>query len=119
MESLLLSTSGSNRQVCLYAVSDGVPLYFKHNELLQTDGYRLLWWGVPDSVTEREAAEWVAPCQRSSAQYRNYASTPPDPCLPTALASFWSAVEHMSHTLEYAAGTAPHEILIGEIPACY
>lgn len=117
MESLLLSTSGSDRRVYLYAVSDGVPLYFKHNELLQNDGYRLLWWGIPDSVTEQEAANWVDICQPSPAQYRNYAPTTPDPCLPTALASFWSAIEHMCYKLEYAAGSTPREILIGEIPA--
>lgn len=115
MESLLLSTSGSNRKVYLYAVSDGVPLYFKHNELLQTTGYQLLWWGVPDSVTEQEAAQWVARCQPRPTQFINYAQTPSDLCLPTALASFWSAVGHMGYTLEYAAGSAPREVLIGEI----
>ncbi|MBC6697229.1 hypothetical protein [Hymenobacter sp. BT190] len=115
MESLLLSTSGPDRQVYLYAVSDGVPLYFKHNELLQTEGYRLLWWGVPESVTEQEASQWVASCQPAPTQYVNYEHT--GPCLPTALESFWSAVAHMCHKLEYAAGTMPREVLIGEIPA--
>jgi hypothetical protein len=117
MESLLLSTSGSDRRVYLYAVSDGIPLYFKHNELLQTDGYRLLWWGVPDSVTEQEAAEWVACCQPAPAKYLNYGHATPDPCLPTALESFWSAVAYMCQKLEYADGTTPREVLIGEITA--
>ncbi|WBA40758.1 hypothetical protein [Hymenobacter canadensis] len=115
MESLLLSTSGSARRVYLYALSDGIPLYFKHNELLQTDGYRLLWWGMPNNVTEQEAAEWVAPCQPAPAQYHNYEQTNPDLCLPTALDSFRSAVAQMCRKLEYAIGTAPGEVLIGEI----
>lgn len=115
MESLLLSTSGSDRRVYLYAVSDGVPLYFKHNELLQTDGYRLLWWGVPDSVTEQEASQWVACCLPAPAQYLNYEQTTPTPCLPTALESFWSAIAHMGQKLEYDAGTTPREVLIGEV----
>ncbi|WBO83713.1 hypothetical protein [Hymenobacter yonginensis] len=115
MESLLLSTSGSNRRVFLYAVSDGIPLFFKHNELLQTDGYRLLWWGGPDSVTEKEASQWVTRCEPAPNQYFNYAPAATDPCLPTALESFWSAVGHICQKLEYATGTAPHEVLIGEI----
>lgn len=115
MESLLLSTCGPNRQVFLYAVSDGVPLFFKHNELLQTDGYRLLWWGGPDSVTEQEASQWVTRCKPAPDQYINYAPAADGPCLPTALESFRSAVGYIGQMLEYANGTAPHEVLIGEI----
>jgi hypothetical protein len=117
MESLFLSTAGQGRRVYLYAVAEGIPLYFKHNELLQTSGYRLLWRGVPGSITEQQAAQWVARCQPTPALYHNYHQTSPAAGTTTALESFQSAVRQMGLALEYAANTAPHEVLIGEIPA--
>lgn len=114
MESLLLSTSGQGRRVYLCAVSDGVPLFFKHSELLQTPGYRLLWWGVPGSITENEAAQWVARSAPVPTLYHNYRQDLPPECVATAVESFQSAVQLMSQALEYAPGKTPREVLIGE-----
>ena len=36
---------------------------------------------------------------------------------PRTLESFQSAVRQMGLALEYAANTAPHEVLVGEMPA--
>jgi|GEM_PF-6576263 len=118
MECLFLSPAPEGRRVCLYAVPDGVPLYFKHSELMQDPGYQLLWRGNPESVTEEEAAAWVARPRADQSVYFDYRQPDqPSGSLLTARESFQSAVEQLGHELEYAPGTRPREVLVGEIPA--
>ncbi|HLK98678.1 MAG TPA: hypothetical protein VK364_12985 [Hymenobacter sp.] len=117
MECLFLSPAPEGRRVCLYAVPDGVPLYFKHSELMQDPGYQLLWRGNPESVTEEEAAAWVARPHTDESVYLNYRQPGVSSNFQTARESFQSAVEQLGHELEYAPGTAPREVLVGEIAA--
>lgn len=119
MESLFLSPAPQGRRVYLYAVPDGVPLYFKHNELTPQPGYRTLWRGNPATILEKEAAQLTAQLDSGpTTTYRNYH-------LPlnkskegfiTAKESFQSAVEQLAQQLEYAEGTYPTEVLVGEVP---
>lgn len=119
MESLFLSPAPQGRRVYLYAVPDGVPLYFKHNELAPQPGYRTLWRGNPNSIQEQEAAQLAAQLDSGSeVTYRNY-HFPPNATVEgfaTAKESFQSAVERLAQQLEYADGTYPTEVLVGEIP---
>ncbi|HEX8428390.1 hypothetical protein [Hymenobacter sp.] len=118
MESLFLSPTPQGRRVYLYAVPDGIPLYFKHNELAQEPGYQPLWRGSPTSISEHEATTLVAQLTMPHAGYRNY-HHPAESMLgfPTAKESFQSAVERLGQQLEYAPGTCPSEVLVGELPA--
>ena len=118
MESLFLCPTPQGCRVYLYAVPDGVPLYFKHNELLKEPGYRPLWRGNPASIPEHEAAGVVAQLETPQVTYRNY-HNPIDlrEGFPTAKESFQSAVERLGQQLEYAPGTYPAEVLVGEMPA--
>jgi hypothetical protein len=119
MESLFLCPTPQGGRVYLYAVPDGVPLYFKQNELTQEPGYRPLWRGNPSSISEHEAAELVAQLEiPATIAYRNYHSTAEATVgFPTAKESFQSAVDRISQQLEYAPGTYPAEVLVGEMPA--
>ncbi|UOG74575.1 hypothetical protein MTX78_20965 [Hymenobacter tibetensis] len=118
MESLFLSPAPQGRRVCLYAVPDGVPLYFKHNELMQQPGYQPLWRGSPGSILEHEAARMVAQIPTQHTSYRNY-QQPNEPLagFETAKESFCSAVRRLGQQLEYAPGTYPTEVLVGTVPA--
>jgi hypothetical protein len=118
MESLFLSPTPQGRRVYLYAVPDGVPLYFKHNELTPQPGYRTLWRGNPASIQEQEAAQLIARLDSGPATtYRNYhfAATETTKGFATAKESFQSAVEQLAQQLEYADGTYPAEVLVGEV----
>ncbi|WP_375433786.1 hypothetical protein [uncultured Hymenobacter sp.] len=118
MESLFLCSTPDGRRVYLYAVPDGVPLYFKHNELVQEPGYRPLWRGNPAFISEAEAASLVAQLETPHAAYRNYhGAAGAMPGFPTAKESFQSAVERLGQQLEYAPGAYPAEVLVGEMPA--
>ncbi|MDF7812848.1 hypothetical protein [Hymenobacter sp. YC55] len=118
MESLFLCPTPQGGRVYLYAVPDGVPLYFKQNELAQEPGYRLLWRGSPTSIPEHEAASLVAKLETPDVVYRNYHYSPESlQGFGTAKESFQSAVERLGQQLEYAPGTYPTEVLVGEIPA--
>ncbi|WP_022821827.1 hypothetical protein [Hymenobacter norwichensis] len=119
MESLFLSPAPQGRRVYLYAVPDGVPLYFKHSELTPQPGYQTLWRGNPDSIQEQEAAALTAQLTSgNAATYRNYHLPPSenDKGFTTAKESFQSAVERLARQLEYAEGTYPTEVLVGEVP---
>lgn len=115
MECLILSQAPQGRRVCLYAVPDGVPIYFKHNELMSEPDYRPLWRGAPHNIPESEAAQWVARHTAGSSLFRNYLDAKnPNAGLDTAHASFQSAVACLSKQLEYSPGMFPTEVLVGE-----
>ncbi|UOQ65921.1 hypothetical protein [Hymenobacter volaticus] len=118
MESLFLCPTPQGGRVYLYAVPDGVPLYFKQNELAQEPGYQPLWRGSPSSILEYEAADLVAQLEGPGVVYRNYLHAPESlQGFKTAKESFQSAVERLGQQLEYAPGTYPTEVLVGELPA--
>ncbi|MBD2714186.1 hypothetical protein KBK19_03960 [Microvirga sp. STR05] len=117
MECLFLSPAPHGRRVCLYAVPDGIPLYFKHTELTQQPEYQTRWRGNPALISEEEAQRWVARHPTNPALFLDYQQ--PDkggPGLQTARASFLSAVAKLAAGLEYSPGSIPEEILIGEEP---
>lgn len=100
----------------LYAVPDGVPLYFKHNELTQKSGYQTLWRGNPLTIEEHEAVQLVARLETPTLLYRDYQQAPDATVgFRTATESFRSAVHRLCQQLEYAAGTYPSEVLVGEL----
>lgn len=120
MESLFLSPTPEGRRVYLYAVPDGVPLYFKQSELTPQPGYQTRWRGNPASIQEHEAAQLVArlALASSTAVYRNYHHPSGEAAqgFATAKESFLSAVERLGQQLEYMPGTYPSEVLVGEMP---
>jgi hypothetical protein len=116
MESLFLSPTPQGSRVYLYAVPDGVPLYFKHNELTQKSGYQTLWRGNPAAIQEHEAAQLVAQLSADTSQYRDYQQPYNATAgFTTATESFQSAVRQLGQQLEYATGTYPTEVLVGEV----
>ena len=117
MESLFLCPTPQGSRVYLYAVPDGVPLYFKHNELTQKPGYQTLWRGNPVTIQEHEATQLVAQLATATLQYRDYRQPHGATVgFKTATESFHSAVQQLSQQLEYAPDTYPSEVLVGEIP---
>lgn len=119
MESLFLSPAPQGRRVYLYAVPDGVPLYFKHSELSPQPGYQTLWRGNPATIQEHEAAQLISQLNTGPvATYRNYhlPVTEQTEGFATAKESFQSAVECLAQQLEYEKGSHPTEVLVGEVP---
>ncbi|MBC8081659.1 MAG: hypothetical protein H7Z21_00475 [Hymenobacter sp.] len=117
MECLFLSPTLQGGRVYLYAVPDGVPIYFKHIELMQQPGYRPLWRGSPYSIPEEAAARIVEQLAITPTAYRDYHC--PAEALTgfgTARESFCSAAERLGQQLEYEPGTCPTEVLVGESP---
>lgn len=115
MECLFLSPAPNGRQVCLYALPEGVPLYFKHNELSRKPDYQTLWRGTPGSVSEADASNWVRRAPVSPALFLDYQQPEqPQAGFPTAIQSFLSAVACLAVQLEYAPGSMPTEVLVGE-----
>ena len=115
MECLFLSPAPHGRRVYLYALPEGIPLYFKHNELSRKPDYQTLWRGTPNSVSEAEASNWVRRVATSPVLFLNYQHPErPQAGFPTAIQSFLSAVACLAVQLEYAPGSIPTEVLVGE-----
>ncbi|SHL59476.1 hypothetical protein [Hymenobacter psychrotolerans] len=118
MECLFLSPAPRGRRLCLYALPEGIPLYFKHNELSQQPDYQMIWRGAPRAVSEAQARRWVSRVPENPAVFLDYQQPEqPQAGFPTALQSFLSAVAQLAAQLEYGPGSLPTEVLIGEEPA--